>query len=925
MTRTNLSTLFTLLWMTLCLLLPGNVQAQSTFSVSGTVHDSESAPLPGANVVLQADGFFKGMTTNGNGRFNITGVPSGTYTFKVSFVGYSDCVKTITVTKNTTVETIKMDEGELLDAVVVTGKAAEITVKGDTLVFNADSYKLSAGATLEELIKRLPGAEIGSNGSITINGETVSKIMIDGKEFFAGDPTVATKNLPAELISKLEVLSQKSDQARLTGFDDDDEQTVINLTTKLGSKKGTFGSVFAGYGLDNRYEVNGIYNRFTDTSQWSLLASSNNTNNQGLEDIDTGGNNNNLGGQGDRRGGPGGGFSPNNMPSGGINTSSHIGFNGTWMPSSEWELNGNTRYGFTQNNLEAKSLTETFLANGGSTFTHSQMSNLTRMHDGGVDGFFKWKPSDRTELNIRPMLHLNFRSSVFNSAYSTLGENQESLNSGNTEGTSTSRLVASGLRSVFSHQLNDVGRTFSAMLDVNYRNTNGQSKTLSNLMTVADGLTNTQWQDQLTNSNSMEYRTRLNFVEPLTSNMLLQAKIQLKQEFRNSLREVQLTQDGSQPTQSIEMTNRLTAVEGGIHLKWYGSKYDFTAGVNVSPTQMNTSQLLLGNQTMLSKWHWFYSPTLNFRYEPNKQTSLRLRYWSFAQTPNASQMFSTPDFSNSLNTVIGNPNLSPIYQHGLGVMFRTFIPKTQQSLSLNAHLYLRQNEVITSSTIDATTGKSTTTYLNTPYTYGVRMFGTFSTPLISRAITLGLNTRNIYSAPKSVINGQTNVIQSLVSNEMLSLSYTNDWLYLRTKANVGYQYALNSLVQYGTTRSWDWGVGGDVTISLPWNIKLDTDITYSTNAGYSSGYKSNVLNWDTSISYSFWQNTATLRLKAYDILNRSTNISRVVTSAAIIDTETNSLGRSIMLHFIYRFNIFANGGSKSDMRQGPIPPMGGFH
>lgn len=132
-------------------------------------------------------------------------------------------------------------------------------------------------------------------------------------------------------------------------------------------------------------------------------------------------------------------------------------------------------------------------------------------------------------------------------------------------------------------------------------------------------------------------------------------------------------------------------------------------------------------------------------------------------------------------------------------------------------------------------------------------------------------------------------------------------------------------MQYGTTRSWDWGIGGDVTISLPWNIKLDTDITYSTNAGYSFGYKSNVLNWDASISYSFWQNAATLRLKAYDILNRGTNISRVVTSAAIVDTETNRLGRSVMLHFIYRFNIFANGGSKSDMRQGLIPPMGGFH
>ena len=191
----------------------------------------------------------KGTTTDINGVFNIKGVKPGHYLLRFSYLGYNDLIKHVSVGddgRDVNMGVVKMEPNTImLKETVVVGVKSPITVKEDTIEFNADTYKTQANAVVEDLLKRLPGVEVSADGKITANGKEIKKILIDGKEFFSDDPTVASKNIPAEMINKLQVIDRKSDLARLTGVDDGEDETVINLTVKKGMNNGWFGTVNA--------------------------------------------------------------------------------------------------------------------------------------------------------------------------------------------------------------------------------------------------------------------------------------------------------------------------------------------------------------------------------------------------------------------------------------------------------------------------------------------------------------------------------------------------------------------------------------------------------------------------------------------------------------------------------------------------------
>ena len=325
----------------LCLLLIFHalsltLPAQVVTTVRGAVRDGAKAPLVGANVAFYRvtpsgdKQLVAGGTSDSKGRFAIAQVPQEQLSLEVSYIGYQNYQKNLTITAGIDLGVIRLEEDEhLLEVVVVEGKATDMTVRGDTIAFNADAYKVPQGAMLEDLVKRLPGAEIDENGQITIGGQQVAKIMLDGKEFFSGDTKVAMRNLPADVVNQLEVLNQQSDEARITGFDDDEEQTVLNIRTKPDMQQGTFGHALAGYGLDNRYELNGMLNYFSQQHQTTLIAGSNNTNGQGLSDLDLDRGSGGWGRGGGRRGG---GFRPQ-----GITTSAQIAADETYTPNDQLE------------------------------------------------------------------------------------------------------------------------------------------------------------------------------------------------------------------------------------------------------------------------------------------------------------------------------------------------------------------------------------------------------------------------------------------------------------------------------------------------------------------------------------------------------------------------------------------------------------
>ena len=267
--------------------------AQKGVDITGTViEEGTNEPIEQATVRLLSvkdSSMIGGVATSRNGSFMLKNIKNGSYLLHVSFVGFDPLYQPLRVTGKT--NPVKLGKLALTDGAiqlgeaVVIGKAPEVTVRNDTMEYNADSYKTTEGSMLEDLLKKMPGVEVDSEGKITVNGKEIKKVLIDGKEFFSDDPKVASKNLPSKMIDKVQVLDKLSDMAKMTGFDDGEEETVINLTVKPGMKQGWFGNAFAGYGSEDRYEGNFMVNRFINNNQLTLMGGINNTNNMGFSDL----------------------------------------------------------------------------------------------------------------------------------------------------------------------------------------------------------------------------------------------------------------------------------------------------------------------------------------------------------------------------------------------------------------------------------------------------------------------------------------------------------------------------------------------------------------------------------------------------------------------------------------------------------------
>lgn len=886
----------------LCLLLilhalSLTLPAQVVTTLRGAVRDSAETPLVGANIALYRHTpsgerqLVAGGTSDSQGRFSIVQVPLGQLSLEVSYIGYQSYQDDLTITAGLNLGVIHLQEdAHLLEVVVVQGKATDMTVRGDTIAFNADAYKVPQGAMLEELVKRLPGAEIDESGQISIGGQQVSKIMLDGKEFFSGDTKVAMRNLPASMVHQLEMLRQQSDEARVTGFDDDEEETVLNIRTKPDMRQGTFGHAVAGYGLNQRYELNGLLNYFSQRHQTTLVAGSNNTNGQGLSDLNL-----DDGSRGGRRGGrSGGGFRPQ-----GITTSAQIAANETYTPSDRLEVNANVRYGYRQNDLSARIETENLLPDSPSTFTNETTDALKRGHNLGGDAYIKWHATDRTELIYRPELHYSWGVDQESRNYRTTDSAESELHRGSQE----NLRKYSGLRLfnmlLLGHKLNDEGRTLSLQLNGGFLGDNANTESHSTLHSV-DGEQSRQTLLE-DHSQTFSYRIRTGYVEPLTELLSLQVQLEWSDRIRSSERDYKM----AGTARETDMKTRLNSLSAGIDLKVANELVDLIVGLRFRPTWMTTELSPQTNQTPHIRREMIWAPSLNFSYTPNKQTMLRLGYWGRSEMPSAGQMYTIPDVTNLRESIIGNPNLRPSYQHQLFGMFRTFLPSSSQAVNIRFFSAYTHHAVISDQSVDAKTQRRQITYINADGgEYVLYSNGSFTTPLFTKSLSLAVTLGSAYNYRLGRINGVTNGAHSWTLSPDLALAYSNSWLYLRAKGGVRYHSGSQSLPLAASPHTYDWRAGVDVSVSLPLGFKVESEALYTQGVGYQEPYNVSSVLWSAGLSYSFLKDqAATLRIKVYDLLNQQQSISRQVSATEISDTWSNSLGRYAMLHFIYRFRL----------------------
>lgn len=911
----------------------------SAFNISGRIIDGNQAALPDATVRLlnaKDSTYINGTTSNSKGFFNITGIKSGKYIVQCTFIGYDTASKDVAV-GNTDVRLrpITMTESSImLQETTVRGVKTQITVKEDTIEYNADSYKTQPNAVVEDLLKRLPGVEVDSDGKIKANGKEVKKILVDGKDFFADDPKVATKNLPVDMIDKLQVVDRQSDLARLTGVDDGEEETVINLTVKKGMNNGWFGSAEVGYGTDDRYKGGFIVNRFWDGNQITIIGSANNINELGFSDGNSG--------RFRRFGGDNG-----------ITTSQTLGVNFNVGKEEIFRVGGNVMYSHTDRNSRQMQNRQYLFTDSTSNAQSGKRSN-DEGHNIRADFRLKWEPDEYNTLEFKPRLSFNFNDSESIDSILTLAGDaahspvNKSFNSGIADGKS----YEFGGELVYNHKFRQrKGRSFSIQAQYSlsnvredeysysinrffllndsideyllYTDNHTWSNTASGRLTWTEPLGDPQKGHFLTlayranyrwnNADKIVYNYPVEYGVPGEiynfDHSLLSFNDSLSNQFRNDFF-----------NQDIRLGYRL--VKKNLNLN---------AGLSFVPS-MTKSVDLINPARNISRWVWNYAPFLRFRYKMGKNRSFNINYQGRTSQPSINQLQPVADKSDPMRIVVGNPNLAPTFTHNIRVRFQDFNMDAQRSIMLMADAQAAQNSIISRTSFDPTTGGQTTTYDNVNGVWNARLMNMISLPFKNKSWQFNNNIFANYSRTVGFNNNLRNRSGSFMLSESFSIAFRPDNFEFELRPFYNWQTTHNSVQTSANRNVHTYGGYFNGAYYTPWGLSINTDISFSGTEGYSQGYDTEQWMWNASISYQFLRDkAATISVKVYDLLQQKSNIRRTITANYIDDTNYNSLTRYFMVSFNYKFNTFGK-GKQPEMR-GPSgrfpggrplgPPPGG--
>lgn len=911
--------------------------------LKGRVLDSAKQALAGVTTqILQLpDSARKAYgITNERGIFNFKDIKPGSYTVRLSMVGMDDLFQNFSVddtTKVVNLGDLTMSEtAVMLKEAVITGIKTDVIAKQDTVEFNAGSFKTQANASVEDLLKKLPGVEVDSDGKIKSGGKTVSKILVDGKEFFGGDTQMATKNLPSELVDKVQVVDRKSDLARLTGVDDGEEETVINLTVKKGMKNGWFGNLGAGYGSDKHYEGKFNISTFTDNNQISIVGGGNNINDLGF---------------GDTGRGRFGGFGGNN----GLTTAERIGLNFNLGKDENFRVGGNVFYSHSDRTAQSDTYTQFLYSDS----TSNQVKDaISRSQDIGhnVRGDFRveWKIDKNNTLDFRPSFGVNKRDaeqSGISNLFFAIGNQQVNKDVSKSFNGGTGYDL--GGRLIFNHNFESrPGRSFS--LAVNYdlsdtkQHTTSWNKIDYYMKQVAEGklsydeyyryIDNHQW------TNSVG--TRLSYTEPIgdaKNGNFLQAAYRMRYNFNNAdkytynipipelLSQSAVQNFTSLPSGSIldnintnRFRNTASSQEIQLGYKKVNKDYNLNAGVSVIPSSNESENLTDPNKNIPGRWVWNMGPYANMRYKFSKTASLRLDYRGRTSQPSLSQLQPVADVSNPMNIIQGNPDLKPSFSQNFGVNFNNFNTETQQSFMAMINGNYSINDVISKTITELGTGVRTTTYENQSGNYSAFGMVMMNQPIGNKKWRINLHSGANTSSSASYINGEFNRSHNYGIRPSIGLTFQDDLFRISANPTFGWTAFTSSIKSQENRYTQSYGVRSDAALYLPFGLTLNTDFYFSKQTGYSAGYNKDTYLWNAQISYSMLADKSlTLSVRAYDLLNCQNYISHVESPGQIVDTNTLGLKRYVMFGIAYTFNTMKN---KTKQNAGPddlmAPPHG---
>ena len=912
--------------------------------IRGTVADSQGEPLVGATVrLLKPDSTRVGATVaDADGHFAVTNVPNGRYILMAEYVGSTPEGRSVTV-RDADVRVKKFmlkENATTLKEAVVEGIRTPMKVMQDTVEFAADTYKTQPNAVVEDLLKRLPGVEVGTDGKITANGKEVTKILVDGKEFFSDDPKVASKNLPVNMVDKLQVVDRKSDLARLTGVDDGEDETVINLTVKKGMKNGWFGQAEAGAGTDSRYAGSFTVNRFWNDNQLTLLGAINNINEMGFSD----------GGSRFRR------FGGDN----GITTARSLGLNFNVGNKEIFRVGGDIMYSNTSRRTTIQRDRQNLFQDS-TSYVNSWKKSRDRGHNVRADFRIQWNPNEANTFEFRPRLSFNVNDSWSADTSLTRAGTMERVTSSRNSAYSHGRSWEFGGEAIYNHKfLSRPGRSFSVHARLQTSNVRERENTWSRneFFLLNDSI---DLYDQVDRNHtwSNTFNTRVSWTEPLgdvKNGNFLTFAYSFRYRWNNADK---MVYDDPEPRPwvdgwigdyagnldslvwnqdlSNQFRNDYMSQDIRAGFKHVTKAANLDVGLSLVP-QMSKSIDLINHERDIRRNVLNFAPYMRYRWRITKTRSFMVNYRGRSSQPSISQLQPVADMSDPLRIVVGNPDLDPTFSHNIQMRFNDFNPQGQRSFMLMANAQVSQNAVVSRMTFNHETGGQTTTYENVNGVWNMMMMGMFSTPLKNKSWTINAHAFARYSHDVGFNNGSRVLTRNLNLNIMPSIAFRPDNLELELRPRYSFQQTRASIQTDNNRAIHTYGGMFNGTYYTPFGLVISTDLNWAKTSGYSAGYNSNQCLWNATLSYQFLRDRSlTLSLKAYDLLQQRKSIMRQTTGNYIDDTMYNSLTRYFMATVTWKFNTFGKGNepeSRNRRRWGgpdggpgrgghPGPPPGG--
>ena len=901
-----------------------SLSAQVSRQVTGRLVDTAGNALSRATVKLYAVGSRDTLraVTNNNGAFILKKVPVSKFNISVSNIGYAVTERTFSfdpVQEDIRLEDIAMQPfATTLQEIVIT--TPPIVVKEDTVEYKIDSTMVKPNAMTEDLLKKLPGIEVDKAGNITAQGKTVTRVKVNGKDFFGGDPKAATRELPADLIDKVQIIDDYGDMANISGIKDGEPEKVLNLQLKKDKNKGVFGRGTLGVGTDDRYQGTLNTNIFNNNKQLSITGNSNNSNASvfndggggGGRDLNSGGIGRAVmaavdagGGGGGNRGGGGGGGND------GISQTNSIGTN----YRQDFENGKGSFYGsysFTRRSTDVlRDVTQqNFFASG--NFTNNQKTisnNLSNNHRAFLN--LEYNIDSFNYIKVSPSITYGMSENLSSSDFNFLDAKNTMTSQGRNGDTSSSLTPNISVNAIWNLKFRKRGRNLATNINLGGNDNDSESEKLNftRNMNLPIPLENTLRQLINQDNFSRNYGVRINYSEPIMRDRYLDLIYAYNYSLSHNDKEAFVYQPNGEWLLNSQLSNAFENTfinqRVGANIRTIKKKYNYSLGVNLQPVNLNGYSITKDSSYTPQKRVNVF-PVARLAVNFTRTKTLNFNYQGSARQPSFNQLQPVLDNSNPQYQTQGNPFLKPEQNHNLSLFFNNFNFTSGRVFFVGSNFSFTQDKIVNNSIRLGRSGSQLTIPENVDGYYNATGFYNFSKPFQNRRYVFSLNGTVNFNHNINLIDSARNVGRNTLVSQGFKFEFNfKEWL----EWDAGARYSLNT-ARYSLPgqqnldfNSWTLTSNARVDLKGGWIFRYDFD--YMINNGLAAGVNGNIALMNASLEKTvFKKKYGFLRFSAYDIFKQATNINRSVTGNSITDTRTNRLTQYFMVTFTYRLSRF---------------------